>query len=260
MWGQEPGAWCWWGPEGTPWALPVGCGHACRVRFSSNILRRWYGSMRMQRVVHELQGVLHAAPAGGHVSLVFPFAQGNTACLYAAKWGWFDELEAWVERLRLPAKVLNVMNKGGETVLGHVLMFGASGLLTKQRSGALATKLTGLGALVSLPAFQVRGSARKREKPWEGPGRDMFKEAAVHAIDGGRGPFLVWCAVGTAILGRWGRGKCRAAAGRPWIGSAATVQSGQVPADELAGRLFFMPPRVRPAGARPAAVPGRFRG
>ncbi len=101
------------------------------------------------------------------------------------------------------------MNKGGETVLGHVLMFGASGLLPQQRSGPLAAKLTGMGALVSLPAFQVRG---------RDPGGTWSKELL--CMDGGlEVEVVVWCALGTSMLGRWQRGSCRAGAGRLVMGA-----------------------------------------
>ncbi|PNH11118.1 Ankyrin-1 [Tetrabaena socialis] len=82
--------------------------------------------------------------------------RGNSLLLYAAKWGWFDELDAWLGHVKTPQVVLNVLNKQGETVLGHVLHFMASDLLSKTRGGALVTKLIEQGALAQLPAFQER--------------------------------------------------------------------------------------------------------
>ncbi len=39
------------------------------------------------------------------------YVQGNHLLLYAAKWGWFDQLDAWLQQMRAPAKLLNVQNK-----------------------------------------------------------------------------------------------------------------------------------------------------
>ncbi|GLI60624.1 hypothetical protein VaNZ11_002787 [Volvox africanus] len=83
-------------------------------------------------------------------------SEGNSLPLYAAKWGWFDELETWISNCQAPSKLLNVQNKEGETILGHVLMFQASGLLNKQRALELASKLMELGALVKLPSFKEK--------------------------------------------------------------------------------------------------------
>ncbi|GIL91090.1 hypothetical protein Vretimale_9511 [Volvox reticuliferus] len=83
-------------------------------------------------------------------------SEGNSLALYAAKWGWFDELENWISNCQEPKKVLNVQNKEGETILGHVLMFQASGLLDKQRALELTTKLMELGALAKLPSFKEK--------------------------------------------------------------------------------------------------------
>ncbi|PNH07632.1 Serine/threonine-protein phosphatase 6 regulatory ankyrin repeat subunit C [Tetrabaena socialis] len=82
--------------------------------------------------------------------------RGNSLLLYAAKWGWFDELDSWLGQVKAPQVVLNTLNKQGETILGHVLHFMASDLLSKKRGGALVAKLIGQGALAQLPAFQER--------------------------------------------------------------------------------------------------------
>ncbi|GFR45476.1 hypothetical protein Agub_g6877 [Astrephomene gubernaculifera] len=83
--------------------------------------------------------------------------EGNSLLLYAAKWGWFEELEAWLGRAAATATlVLNTQNKQGETVLGHVLHFAASGLLPPVRCGPLVIRLLAAGALPNLPAFPER--------------------------------------------------------------------------------------------------------
>ncbi|KAG2450455.1 hypothetical protein HYH02_004957 [Chlamydomonas schloesseri] len=88
-------------------------------------------------------------------------SEGNSLLSYAAKWGWFDELGAWLDQLVLPPKILNLQNKQGETVLGHVLHFHASAgdggvLLPPRRAAELTSKLLGLGALAKVPSFQER--------------------------------------------------------------------------------------------------------
>ncbi|GLC39823.1 hypothetical protein PLESTB_001385500 [Pleodorina starrii] len=83
-------------------------------------------------------------------------SEGNSLVLFAAKWGWFDELATWIDHLTNPRKILNVLNKEGETVLGHVLMFRASGLLEKERALKLVTRLIELGALPKLPSFKEK--------------------------------------------------------------------------------------------------------
>ncbi|KAG2440992.1 hypothetical protein HXX76_003845 [Chlamydomonas incerta] len=87
--------------------------------------------------------------------------EGNSLLSYAAKWGWFDELGVWLDKVVRPPKILNLQNKQGETVLGHVLHFNASAgdggvLLPRARALALADKLLALGALAKVPAFQER--------------------------------------------------------------------------------------------------------
>ena len=49
-----------------------------------------------------------------------------------------------------------MQNRQGETVLGWVLKFAASGLLEADRALALCEKLLDLGALASLPAFEEK--------------------------------------------------------------------------------------------------------
>lgn len=76
--------------------------------------------------------------------------------LLAAKYGWFDLMSAWLDHIKLPLKVLNLQNKQGETVLGWVLKFSASGLLGRAPTLTLVSKLLDMGAIPTLASFQER--------------------------------------------------------------------------------------------------------
>ena len=60
-----------------------------------------------------------------------------------------------------PAAILNLQNRSGETTLGWVLKFAASGLLPEPATLKLTKRMLDLGALATLPAFEerVRGGA-----------------------------------------------------------------------------------------------------
>ncbi|KAG1663027.1 hypothetical protein FOA52_005718 [Chlamydomonas sp. UWO 241] len=81
---------------------------------------------------------------------------GNTAVLYAAKYGWNDHLREWVAALKSPAATLNVVNSEGETVLGCMLKFAASRLIKEGEALALTKQLLAAGAVASLPAFKEK--------------------------------------------------------------------------------------------------------
>ncbi|KAG1655812.1 hypothetical protein FOA52_015848, partial [Chlamydomonas sp. UWO 241] len=82
--------------------------------------------------------------------------KGNTAVLYAAKYGWNNLLREWVDALTHPAKTLNVVNSEGETVLGCVLKFAASRMIKEDEALELTQLLLAAGAVASLPAFKEK--------------------------------------------------------------------------------------------------------
>ena len=58
--------------------------------------------------------------------------------------------------LQAPLRVLNLQNRSGETVLGWVLKFAASGLLDEATTLRLTKRMLDLGAIATLPAFEER--------------------------------------------------------------------------------------------------------
>lgn len=56
----------------------------------------------------------------------------------------------------MPAKLLNTQNKTGETVLGWILKFVASGLLDKSTALKITQTVLKMGALPNLPSFEEK--------------------------------------------------------------------------------------------------------
>eukprot|EP00798_Chlamydomonas_sp_ICE-L_P009350 gene9350-16473_t len=78
--------------------------------------------------------------------------KGNTLPLLAAKYGWFDFMEMFLEKLT-DTSLVNNRNNEGETVLGWVLKYNAGGLMDNSTTGILVNMLLEKGAMAKLPCF-----------------------------------------------------------------------------------------------------------
>lgn len=68
----------------------------------------------------------------------------------------FDLLEDIIPRVIMSDSLLNTVNRKGETVLGWILKFAASKMLSITRAKSIMGELIKKGALVTLPCFEER--------------------------------------------------------------------------------------------------------
>eukprot|EP00798_Chlamydomonas_sp_ICE-L_P013937 gene13937-19871_t len=88
----------------------------------------------------------------GLSTLDYQEGNGNTLPLLAAKYGWFDSVEMFLEKLT-DTSLVNTRNSEGETVLGWVLKYNAGGLMDNSTTCILVKMLLEKGAMAKIPCF-----------------------------------------------------------------------------------------------------------